>query len=148
MNFWIVLMLFVYILASLFLIFVILVQSGKGGGLSSLGAASQGLSDALGATGAEKTLSKMTTMSAILFMVLAILISIAGSHVARQKAKPLLGNGAPVETPLSTTNPAAPSVPAAPGAPTAPAAPAPAEAPAQSAPAVPAPAPAAPAPAK
>ncbi|HOE95310.1 MAG TPA: preprotein translocase subunit SecG [Candidatus Sumerlaeota bacterium] len=71
-------LLFIYTIACLFLIFVILIQSGKGGGLSSLASASQGLSDSLGTTGAERTLNRMTTWAASGFMVLAILISLIG----------------------------------------------------------------------
>lgn len=67
-----------YFLACIILIAVILIQSGKGGGLSSLGAASQGISDAFGTTGAEKTLNKGTTYAAVGFMVIAILITLIG----------------------------------------------------------------------
>lgn len=73
-------LLIIYAVACAFLIFVILIQSGKGGGLSSLGSASQGLSDSLGATGAEKTLNKLTTGSAVLFMVIAIALSLVSNR--------------------------------------------------------------------
>ena len=91
MTWWMILMLLIYGFACLFLIFVILIQSGKGGGLSSLGQASGGLSESLGATGAEKALNKMTTICAIAFMLLAILISVAGTRAIRQ-SETILGD--------------------------------------------------------
>lgn len=78
MSWWMAVILFVYLILCFWLIFVILIQSGKGGGLSSLGGASEGLSEALGATGAEKTLNKLTTLSAVGFMVLAIVLAVGG----------------------------------------------------------------------
>ncbi len=98
MTWWMILMLMIYGFACLFLIFVILIQSGKGGGLSSLGQASGGLSESLGATGAEKALNKMTTVSAVAFMVLAILISIAGTRAIRQ-SETILGDQTSVTAP-------------------------------------------------
>jgi preprotein translocase subunit SecG len=138
MVFLIAIMLILYTLACCVLIFVILIQSGKGGGLSSLGAASHGLTEALGATGAEKTLNRVTTWCAVGFMVLALLLSLMGGSAFKNKGG-LLGNPqtqSVPQTPLSQQ-------PAANGAaaPAAPAQQAPV-APAQSAPAEKAPAPA------
>lgn len=101
------LLLAVYLFCSLFLVFVILIQSGKGGGLSSLGGASQGISDALGATGAEKALNKMTTICASAFMILAILISIGVSRIAQQQDEAILDQGdrARQEAPLESGTP-------------------------------------------
>jgi preprotein translocase subunit SecG len=84
-----ILLLLLYTFACVVLIFVILIQSGKGGGLSSLGASSGGISDTLGATGAEKALNKLTTYCAVGFMVLAILLSIFGSRNARTGDRPV-----------------------------------------------------------
>jgi protein translocase SecG subunit len=146
MWFIISILLLLYTFSCLVLIFVILIQSGKGGGLSSLGAASQGLSDALGATGAEKTLNKVTTWCAVGFMVLALVISIAATHI-KPASHSLVGSAASQTTGAPAQNP----VGGNPGAQTAPApgAPAPVQnqaAPAQGAPAAPkAAAPAAPA---
>jgi protein translocase SecG subunit len=102
MNLLIFFLLAVYTLACLVLIFVILIQSGdKGGGLSSLGSSSQGLSDALGATGAEKTLNNVTTVCAVLFMVLAIILSFT---VGRQEKGGLLPDEtAPVQNTMPLT---------------------------------------------
>lgn len=157
--FFLIILLGLYTFACCVLIFVILIQSGKGGGLSSLGSASSGLTEALGATGAEKTLNRLTTWCAAGFMILAVIISLYATHMMPQGGtRTLLGNpaqtqGAP-QAPLGAnpgrTAPA--GQPAAPGA--APAASAPV-APAQQAPVAPPAAqpqaptsPAAPAPAK
>ena len=106
MTFLLIVLLTFYLLCCFFLIFIILMQSGKGGGLSSLGASSEGLSEALGATGADKALNRMTTWSAVGFMVLAILISIIGSIRARQEAGPIFENtgapAAPISAPRAT----------------------------------------------
>lgn len=123
MTLWISLMLIVYTFACLFLIFVILIQSGKGGGLSSLGSANQGISDALGATGAEKTLNRMTTYCAIGFMVLAILLSIAGSHQANKTQQFITEQqSTQAEQPLTGTIPGAEGLTTATATTTAPAA--------------------------
>lgn len=68
----------VYLLASAFLVLVVLVQSGKGGGLSGLVGAGSGLGDTLGATGAEKTLNRWTTYAAVGFICLNILLVAVG----------------------------------------------------------------------
>jgi len=101
MWFIISLMLLIYTAACLFLIFVILIQSGKGGGLSSLGSSSQGISEALGATGAERTLNKLTTWSAVAFMVLAILLSLAGGQLAHQRSAAALPEATAPNQPLT-----------------------------------------------
>jgi preprotein translocase subunit SecG len=138
MAFLLTIMLILYTIACFVLIFVILIQSGKGGGLSSLGSASQGLSEALGATGAEKTLNRLTTWCAAGFVILALMLSIVGKHTFGNRT--LIGKG----TPAAQQSPQAP-VGANPGknvpaqAPAAPAAPATgATAPAKTVPASPA----------
>ncbi len=71
-------LIFIHILVSFLLVVVILLQSGKGGGLAgSLGGT---VSTAMfGGQGADKLMLRLTTGLATAFMVLAILISIAGS---------------------------------------------------------------------
>jgi preprotein translocase subunit SecG len=70
----------VHILASLILILVVLLQSGKAGDLASTfgGATSQ---TAFGARGAATILTKVTTVSAITFMVTSLSLSILSSRV-------------------------------------------------------------------
>lgn len=99
MPFWFPILLLLYAATCLFLIMVILLQSGKEGGLSSLGSASQGLSDALGASSAERTLNRMTTYSAVGFMVLAILLSFIGARVIRTDEAVPEGPPAAIEAP-------------------------------------------------
>ena len=69
-----------HLLASLILIMVVLLQSGKAGDLSSTfgGATSQ---TAFGARGAATILTKITTASAITFMVTSLSLSILSSRV-------------------------------------------------------------------
>lgn len=89
------LVLIVYLILCLGLIFFILIQSGKGGGLSSLGGANEALSESLGATGAEKTLTKITTFSAVGFMVLAIVLALMGSAMSSKNEQLIGDNAAP-----------------------------------------------------
>ena len=77
-----------YILVCGFLILVVLLQSGKGGGLSGLLSGGGGLSDSFGASGAEKTLSRWTTYCAIAFLVVSLALTLLG---ARHFQKSLLG---------------------------------------------------------
>ncbi len=85
----------VYVLVCGFLILVVLLQSGKGGGLSGLLSGGGGLSDSFGASGAEKTLSNWTTYCAIAFLVVSLALTLLG---ARHFQKSLLGEF-PEETP-------------------------------------------------
>jgi len=80
--FW--LLFLVYIAASAVLILVVLVQSGKGGGLSGLVGAGSTLGDTLGATGAEKTLNRWTTYCAVGFLVVTILLVGLGNKVYKR----------------------------------------------------------------
>jgi preprotein translocase subunit SecG len=67
----------IYTLACVFLILVILLQSGKGGDVAAAfgGAGSQ---TAFGPRGAQKPLEKATVVAAILFMLLALIFSLPG----------------------------------------------------------------------
>src|SRR5207244_6202034 len=64
-------------LACVFLILVILLQSGKGGDVAAAfgGAGSQ---TAFGPRGAQKPLEKATIVAAVLFMLLALIFSLPG----------------------------------------------------------------------
>jgi preprotein translocase subunit SecG len=94
----------VHIIVSLFLIAVVLLQSGKG---AEMGAAFGGSSQTLfGSRGAATFLSKMTTFAAIGFMLTSLLLAVVtskgGSVVRRvpvtqgQKAMPI-PSGGPVQ---------------------------------------------------
>ena len=69
-----------YVLVCGFLILVVLLQSGKGGGLSGLLSGGGGLSDSFGASGAEKTLGNWTTYCAIAFLVVSLALTLLGAR--------------------------------------------------------------------
>ena len=115
------LILVVHIMVCFFLVFIVLIQSGKG---AELGAAFGGSGQTLfGARGAATILSKMTTGAAILFMLTSLSLAVVtskGSSVVKavpvksdrseqQKSLPQnpAGSG-----PIQATQPAAPAVPA------------------------------------
>ena len=112
------LLLVVHVMVCFFMIFIVLIQSGKG---AELGAAFGGSGQTLfGARGAATILSKMTTGAAILFMLTSLTLAVAtskgGSVIkavptrtdssAQQKNIPMnpIGNG-----PMQTTLPAVPA---------------------------------------
>ncbi|UCH63845.1 MAG: preprotein translocase subunit SecG [Fidelibacterota bacterium] len=86
------LLIFLHIIISILLVVVILLQSGRGGGLA--GSLGGGISTAMfGGQGADKVMVRLTTGLAAGFLVLAILISIVGrprvstgDSVVRQRA--------------------------------------------------------------
>lgn len=80
--FWILFLL--WIMASVVLVMVVLVQSGKGGGLSGLVGAGSSLGDHLGATGAEKTLNRWTSYCAVGFLVLNIALVFMAPKVFKE----------------------------------------------------------------
>ncbi len=95
----------IYVLACVFLILVILLQSGKGGDVAAAfgGAGSQ---TAFGPRGAQKPLEKATIVAAITFMLLALVFSLPGVTGGSSIV------GDPVETPAPAPAPTA-AVPAA-----------------------------------
>jgi preprotein translocase subunit SecG len=120
----------IHVIVCVFLIIVVLLQSGKAADLAGA-FGGMGSQTAFGPRGSATLLSKATTISAVVFMVTSLSLSIlatrnAGSSVGNtvlDKAK----QSAPASAPKSNQSPAAPApVPAAPAAPqsSAPAAPA------------------------
>lgn len=112
--------LIIHVIVCFFLIFIVLVQSGKG---AELGAAFGGSSQTLfGARGAATIFSKLTTIAAIVFMItslsLAIITSKGGSVVKRTPVTQQKTNmpAAPAGPVQGTQNPSLPA-PAQPGAP-------------------------------
>ena len=72
-----ILLMILHIMVCLFLIAVVLLQSGKG---AEIGAAFGGSSQTLfGSRGAATFLSKMTTIAAVVFMVTSLLLAIVTS---------------------------------------------------------------------
>ena len=102
MGFWMYILLFFYAISCFILIMVILLQSGKGGGLSSLGSANQGIAEAFGSTGAERTLTRWTTYAAVGFIVFALAISLLSSRAVRRSGS-IINKPAPTTPPLTST---------------------------------------------
>lgn len=115
-----------YIIVSLFLIIVVLLQPGKGDGMgAAFGGSSTG--SVFGGRGASNVLTKMTTGSAILFMVLSVILarSSADHSVVGEATPPSLpGASAPVNPGESPDEAGSDEGKAAPAAPAAPATPA------------------------
>lgn len=114
------LVLVMHVIVCLFLIFIVLIQSGKG---AEMGAAFGGSSQTLfGARGAATFFSKLTTVSAIVFMLtsfaLAILTTRGGSvvkHVpaaTEQKKSVPTGPQSPMAPAQGQQAPAVPAQPA------------------------------------
>jgi preprotein translocase subunit SecG len=86
MNYLIPVITAIHILVSFFLIIVVLLQSGKSGDIAAA-FGGMGSQTAFGPRGAATALSKATTISAVLFMVTSITLSIFASR--------RIGKGAP-----------------------------------------------------
>ena len=67
---------FIFVVVSLLLIGIILLQSSKTGGMGSALAGNSSLASAFGSQGADKLLVRITTVFAVLFMSLAIGLNI------------------------------------------------------------------------
>ena len=67
---------FIFVLVSLMLIGIVLLQSSKTGGMGSALAGNSSLASAFGSEGADKLLLRVTTIFAVLFMSLAIILNI------------------------------------------------------------------------
>lgn len=107
----------IFVLTCIFLVLVILLQSGKGGDVAAAfgGAGSQ---TAFGPRGAQKPLEKATVIAAVIFMFLALLFSLPGLNGQRSvvtdesaATQPTPAPAAPAPTPAAT--PAAQTTPAA-----------------------------------
>jgi preprotein translocase subunit SecG len=96
---------FIFVLTCIFLILVVLLQSGKGGDVASaFGGA--GAQSAFGPRGAAKPLEKATVIAAILFMFLALLFSLPGfngqNSVVREGAAAAVPNPGPASSPAAS----------------------------------------------
>ena len=74
--------LFIFVIVCLFLIGIILLQTSQSGGMGSIGGGNSFLDGALGSQGADSLLLKTTTVLAVIFMSLAILINIIDNPVS------------------------------------------------------------------
>ncbi len=128
----------VHVLVCLFLIFVILLQPGKGDSMGSLGGGGGGANTVFGGRGNVTFLAKITTGCAVIFMVTSLTLAYRSSHsasvlsarrilaasAAAKKAETVPATpAAPTTAPAGSTAPATPPAPAM-GGTTAPAKPA------------------------
>ena len=104
----IILVTIVHVLVCLFLIVVVLLQSGKAGDISAA-FGGQGSQAAFGPRGAATALTKATTVCAVLFMLTSVTLSINAIKHAGPKSVLQGEKSAPVKTPPA--NPAAPANP-------------------------------------
>ena len=69
-------LLFVFVIVCLLLLGIILLQTSQTGGMGSIGGGNSYLEGALGGQGADKLLLRTTTIFAVIFMSLAILLNV------------------------------------------------------------------------
>lgn len=79
MSFLYYIIIFIFVLVCLSLVGIILLQSSKTGGMGAGIAGNSALNSAFGGQGADKLLVKITTVLAVLFMSLSILLNILSS---------------------------------------------------------------------
>lgn len=100
----------IHCLVGLFLILVVLLQSGKGGGMgAAFGGASSGV---FGARGANPFLSKLTAGCAVAFFITSITLSVMSSKVGSvmgDEAKAAAATTAPSDANLEAGKAAAPA---------------------------------------
>ena len=68
--------LFIFVIVCLLLVGIILLQTSQSGGMGSIGGGNNFLDGALGSQGADSLLLKTTTVLAVIFMSLAMLMNI------------------------------------------------------------------------
>lgn len=101
-----------YVAVCGWLVLVVLMQEGKSGGMAGMDTASQtpsALSDTLGAGAANRGLFKMTSWTAGIFMVLAIVLTLLGNRRDREGGSLLLDDAPAAAVVPNTTAPAAPA---------------------------------------
>ena len=105
------LVLFLHIVVCIFLIIVILLQSGKAADLAGA-FGGMGSQTAFGPRGSATLLSKATTISAVLFMITSMSLSIMATRNAGLGATVLEDRSTPIRTTPAKTAPAQPAAPA------------------------------------
>ncbi len=101
-------LLIIHILVCVFLILVVLLQSGKAADLAGAfgGGGSQ---TALGSRGAATFLTKATTISAVLFMITSLSLALMGSRRGGSVLENVPAAAAPDSKPTATPAPATPA---------------------------------------
>ena len=149
---WYTILLIIHVLACIFLVTVVLLQQGKG---ADVGAVFGGSSQTLfGASGAGNLLTKLTSATAIIFMLTSLTLTYGAAKQTTRSIFDSAPKSAPVPVPSEGTPAVQPSAgtesqgtaaaPTSEAAQTAPAAPTPASEAVQAAPVAPAPVPTAP----
>ena len=92
---WVVVLTGIHVLVCVFLILVVLLQSGRGADVAAA-FGGMGSQTAFGPRGSATVLTRATTWSAILFMITSITLSIAASR--RSSSGSVLGNIKPSQT--------------------------------------------------
>src|SRR5229473_373278 len=105
-----ILIIVIHVIVCLFLIGVVLLQSGKSGDLAAA-FGGQGSQTAFGPRGAASVLSRATTWSAIIFMLTSITLSIFAAR--RTGPTSVLSGVKPAQTKSQPAAPATPSTPPA-----------------------------------
>lgn len=119
----------IHVIVSLFLIVVVLLQSGKAADLAGA-FGGMGSQTVFGPRGSATVLTRATTISAILFMITSLTLTVMGTSAGPGGSDLLDKISAPAQTSAPATTPAPTPAPAAPTT-AQPAAPAPAPAPAK-----------------
>lgn len=104
LDFMIILVTIIHIIVCLFLIVVVLLQSGKAGDISAA-FGGQGSQAAFGPRGAATALSKATTISAVIFMLTSVTLSINAIKQGGPKSVLQGVKSAPVKTQPATPAP-------------------------------------------
>jgi preprotein translocase subunit SecG len=115
-----------HVVAAIFLVLIVLLQSGKGASLgASFGGASQTV---FGASGAGNFLTKLTAVSAIVFMCTSLTLAYFSTHTASSLEKEMMKKAQIMQSqqsqnaaaPAEGTTPAVPAAPAVPAQPATP----------------------------
>jgi preprotein translocase subunit SecG len=101
------------LLVGVFMSVVVLLQSGKGGGLASMGGTGAGTDTLIGGRQAATLLTKATWVSGGLFLALALLLSIMSSRQTTPQSILRGGVEAPVQTAPQPLTPGATPLPGA-----------------------------------
>ena len=94
---------FIFVLICLLLVGIILMQSSKTGGMGSGLAGNAALDSAFGGEGADKLLVKVTTVFAVLFMVLSIVLNVLTSP---SDSNSVISNSSVIQGSVNATPPA------------------------------------------
>jgi len=85
-------LLFVFVIVCLLLLGIILLQTSQTGGMGSIGGGNSSLEGALGGQGADKLLLRTTTIFAVIFMSLAILLNVIDNPTQQYESSIEYGN--------------------------------------------------------